>query len=236
MGSGALQTLNGLIDAGNYIAVRIGNRNADDPELKPQVIFDPLQVTDPNGQHLALSLAGVYATASAHHGGLTAASDGGSGYCYHLYLPLLQDLPITPEVELHQQPPGNETRSGRPVQVAIIDDEPALCETLAEVLEEMGYEAQVWHDPTEALAVIKDTPGAINIALVDVAMPIMSGIEVHRAIRDIQPDLPVILMTGYVGGPDLDSALRAPRTAFLQKPFAGEALERTIRRLDQVRT
>jgi putative nucleotidyltransferase with HDIG domain len=113
-------------------------------------------------------------------------------------------------------------------QILIVDDHAGVCETLSMMVEQLGHQPLVVHSGEEAVEMI--ALGGLGLVLTDLRLPDMDGIEVLRRSREMRPETPVILLTGY---PTVDQAVQAIRLGaceFLTKPFKLEILERVITR------
>lgn len=114
------------------------------------------------------------------------------------------------------------------IKVLVIDDDPAICKTVGLLLEEHGYAPRTFTDPVEAIAAAKDE--SHQVALVDLRMPSMDGVEVVEKLRQIDERMSCIVMTAY---PDLDSATETMRRGscdYIAKPFKQDQLIESIER------
>ena len=115
---------------------------------------------------------------------------------------------------------------GAGMRILVIDDEPAVAGVLAEALRDDGNDVIVAGGGEEALQVLaQNAPDAVFL---DIVMPGMDGIEVLRRIRSVYPDLPVIILSGWVSPGQLESARRLGVTDVLQKPVALRTLSRAL--------
>lgn len=117
-------------------------------------------------------------------------------------------------------------------RVLIVDDNRALAENLAEILEAEGIEATVFSDPLEA----RECAATIeyDAALLDVRMPGIDGVDLCRALRSHHPDTPHLLMTAFAGEERLERAMGCARK-ILWKPFPPQDLIDALRALDEDR-
>ena len=122
----------------------------------------------------------------------------------------------------------SECAAEMPSTILVVDDEPDVLETSAEILRMLGFEVSVANSGEAALQVLGETPG-IDILLTDVVMPHMDGVTLAHHARRLAPDLKVILMSGYVL-PYLHAAIRESKDfQFLAKPFQVPDLARILR-------
>jgi CheY-like chemotaxis protein len=112
------------------------------------------------------------------------------------------------------------------MRILIVDDEVEVARVLADAVERQGHAATLAHRGDEALAIwARDRPDAVFL---DVRMPGLDGIEVLRRIRDSDPRLPVVLITGHAEPPDLDAARQLGVTEIIEKPLLLKNLEAAL--------
>ncbi len=114
------------------------------------------------------------------------------------------------------------------IKVLVIDDDPSICKTVGTLLEDHGYNPRTYTDPAEALAVAAEE--SFQVALIDLRMPSMDGVEVVEKLKQLDERTSCIVMTAY---PDLDSATETMRQGscdYLAKPFKQEELVESIDR------
>jgi len=112
--------------------------------------------------------------------------------------------------------------------IVIIDDEKRMCDSLLALLTGDGYTVEAYQSSTNAIEAIRDKK--IDLVITDLKMPEMSGLEVLKAVKEIDSDLPVILMTGYAS---LDTAIEAVASGaydYLLKPVEFNHLELAVNR------
>ena len=100
--------------------------------------------------------------------------------------------------------------------ILIVDDEPDTCANLADILADLGYEVQTAHDGVTALEMVKKRP--YDVALLDLRMPGMDGVELFRRIREISAETVAIIVTAYAAGDTAKSILAAGAWKILPKP------------------
>ena len=113
-------------------------------------------------------------------------------------------------------------------RVLCVDDEPAILQILRRLLEVQGFEPVTCGDPLVALSTFRE--GAFNVVITDIHMPGMDGMTLMRALREVQPELPVVVVTGQGTVDTAIQALREGATGMLVKPFTGEELLAEVRR------
>jgi len=111
-----------------------------------------------------------------------------------------------------------------------VDDEATLTQLGARVLERLGYQVMAETDPMAALAALRAAPDRFDLLLTDLTMPRMSGLELLREVRQVRPDLPVVLATGYGGNLNQDQARALGIRELLFKPTTVVSLGAAMRR------
>ncbi len=115
--------------------------------------------------------------------------------------------------------------------VIVVDDDEAVAEAVGRLLEAMGFHVRVFPDPREALTVIQRATTPVDLLVVDVIMPGMSGLTLVEKIAAEREDLPVLYMSGYVSGEVTWKGVPGSATAFLEKPLSMVGLKKALRRL-----
>lgn len=103
------------------------------------------------------------------------------------------------------------------MSILIVDDNPNICTTLKDIFIAKGYEVEIAYSGTEALDVF--SAENIDCVLTDIIMPCMNGVELYRALKQIQLDIPVVLMTAYSTGDLVQEGLREGALVVLNKPL-----------------
>jgi len=120
---------------------------------------------------------------------------------------------------MHQIPHGT---------ILLLDDDPDIVRSLRTFLTRSGYGVLVAHRPSEAIHLARSHPGPIHLLVTDLVMPEMSGTEVAERIREIRPEIRVIVMSGYLEQDALESGEAVLGGGFLVKPFELEELRSRV--------
>ncbi len=196
------------------------------PDVLPR-IFEPFFTTKEAGLGSGLGLATAYGVLRHHEGGITVESASGAGTTFQVYLPRTHELapaalpPLTLE-------PG----SGRGT-ILLVDDEGAVRRPLRQALGLCGYTVVEARDGLEALRIHSGASARIDLVVLDVKMPGMSGWDVLAELRRREPALPVILTSGYAQEESAPPADAAQPDAYLAKPYDLAELTTQVRRLLQ---
>ena len=114
--------------------------------------------------------------------------------------------------------------------VFIVDDEPAVCRTAAQLLRHLGHNVQALRSGERALTHLRAHHHGYDLLVLDVMMPHPTGVELYRSLLDYGISLPTIFVSGYTEQPLLDDLLGRPGVIFLQKPFRQSELADAMRR------
>ncbi len=186
-------------------------------------IFSPFFTTKPLGKGTGLGLAAVAGTIKAHAGTITVDSSVGVGTVFSIRLPVATNPPSELAVD------DDEVVNGHGV-VLLVNDDAMVAATASATLQSFGYE--VVHTPggAAALELVRAAPGRFGLVVLDLRMPGMSGEETFEALRALDPDLPVVLWSGYGAEQDVEGMLRRGAAAFVQKPYRAAELSRVVAR------
>lgn len=172
----------------------------------------------------AIGRAIVFGIVRQYGGVVRVSSEAGEGTLVKVYLPRLE--PEAGEVAT-DKPDAGSLRGSETVLVA--EDEDGVRELLRKVLTEFGYTVLTARHGRDALMVAGDRIGSVDLLLTDVVMPEMSGRELAETLRDRQPDLKVLYISGYTDDEVVQRGVSGREVAFMRKPFAADELVRRVR-------
>ncbi|RME32528.1 MAG: response regulator, partial [Deltaproteobacteria bacterium] len=164
----------------------------DGPGMSEEVrrqIFDPFFTTKPTGKGTGMGLAVVHGIIQHHNGSIDVTSAPGQGACFTITLPRCCLRVIEKRPDQNDLPGGTE-------RILVVDDEKAILQVWEELLAGLGYRVTCCSDPEEALKRV-DNSETFDLLITDQNMPHLSGSELALKIRCRQPDIPVIVCTGY---------------------------------------
>ncbi len=192
-------------------------------------IFEPFFTTKPRGRGTGLGLSVVYGIVQAHGASMTVKSTPGEGSEFRIYFPPAE-APIADVV-----PPVAAAAPvhGKGKHVLYVDDEEAIIFLMKRLLERQGFRVSGYTDPHEALAAVRLDPDQFDLAVTDYSMPGMSGLEVAQALRELRPDLPMVLASGYITEELRARAPAAGIRELIYKPNTVEDLCAAVARVAQ---
>ncbi len=204
---------------GTFVSLSVRDTGAGMDDETLSKIFEPFFTTKFTGR--GLGLAALMGIVRGHQGGVQIETQVGKGSCFTVYLPAALDDAVEPPVT---RPPSEDTVPG---VALLVDDEAEVNAMLGSMLEVFAMSVKSVPSGEEALAYLAQH-GAPAVILLDMTMPGLSGVEVLRALRQTEPTLPVLLMSGYGLVGEEGAALEGPHTGFLQKPFTLESLRNAL--------
>ncbi|MCB0332574.1 MAG: response regulator [Bdellovibrionales bacterium] len=186
-------------------------------------IFEPYFSTK-EGKGTGLGLATVLSIVKQLAGAIDIVSQEGEGTSVSVYLPLVHQDDATPEDPRRDSPLQRGTE-----RVLIVDDEYPVRNVLAMSLGHLGYEVETVSSGVEALALYEEEGKRYDLIILDMLMPKLSGEEVFRRIRQIDPEACVLVISGYSSEAAVDEILANGGKGFIQKPFTIDELSMKVR-------
>jgi signal transduction histidine kinase len=208
-----LRTLpHGALQPGAYATLSVADSGAGMDEATIARIFEPFFTTKEVGKGTGLGLSLVYGIVTDSGGAIDVASRAGRGSTFTIYLPRVDGATAPAEEEQAPIPRGQGQR------ILVIDDEAPLVAVTTEVLSRLGYKAVGFSNGRDALAEVQATPGHFDAVITDEVMPGLSGTELAERLRLVRPDLPIVLVSGYIGPLMSERAHAAGVGRILKKP------------------
>jgi PAS domain S-box-containing protein len=193
-----------------------------------QKIFNPFFTTKTNGKGTGLGLSMVYNIINQHNGHINVYSEPGFGSIFNIYLPVLKDNHSREAVPVYTEGDKVIKRDG---MIMVIDDEEDVRDTVRIMLETCGYKTHVSEDIKNGIIFFKNNYKDINAVILDFSMPGNTGREVLTELMKVDPDVKVLLSSGFGLDDRTSPLLDLGVKAFLKKPYTFEQL---IESLDKV--
>jgi len=203
---------------GRYIRLSIGDNGAGMNDATQRRVFEPFFTTKKMGRGTGLGLSTVYGIVKQHNGWINLESRPGKGTTFCAYFPEATALPEEAPALPENAPSGRGKET-----VLFADDEELIRDLGRKVMEMNGYTVLLAEDGMRAIELFRSNRGRIDLVVLDLTMPQRSGMEVLRAIWNIDPGARVILSSGSSPGDPI------PGTTFLPKPYRAEMLAMAVR-------
>jgi two-component system cell cycle sensor histidine kinase/response regulator CckA len=211
-----------FVRAGRYIRITIEDTGVGIDEKIQQRIFDPFFTTKEMGRGTGLGLASVYGIVKNHEGFINVYSKKGQGARFEINLPASGKVVSNKEKAREEFVQGKET-------VLLVDDEDMIIDVAQRMLHKLGYKVFTARDGKEAVDVFRKYKGEIDVIVLDMIMPKMSGGEAFDRIKEIKPEIKVLLSSGYSINGQASEILNRGCNGFIQKPFNLQNLSKNLR-------
>jgi PAS domain S-box-containing protein len=210
---------------GKYAALEVTDTGCGIDQQSMQRIFEPFYTTK-QGSGTGLGLSTVHGMVTSFGGQVRVSSRPGEGSTFRVYLPLRPRSDVAAVADERAEVPG--AAKGH---VLIVDDEPAVLETLSGMLEDLGYDVTSCRDGAEAMDLVRSGSSSYLAMITDQTMPGLTGLDLARSVHGVRADLPVLLLSGYNRLVTAESLAASHVSGFLAKPLEFGDLERALRRI-----
>jgi PAS domain S-box-containing protein len=209
---------------GKYTEISISDTGIGMDEETAKRVFDPFFTTKEKERGTGLGLASAYGIIKNHDGIIIAESDQGQGATFKIYLPA-SDKPVIDE------PQGEDNILTGTETVLLVDDEEMIVDVGVELLQKMGYEILTAQRGKDAIEKYRQHKDRVAIVILDLIMPGMSGGKVYDRLKEINPNVKVLLSSGYSLKGQAADILKRGCNGFIQKPFRANVLSNKIREI-----
>ena len=209
------------ISPGNYVMLDVTDTGCGMSEATAARIFDPFFTTKFSGR--GLGLAATAGIVRGHRGALKLHSVLGEGSSFRVLFPASQGAPKTRTSDFEEKDlRGSET-------ILVIDDEEIVRRAARSALEHYGYTVVVSENGKSSLELLAELHYAVDLVVLDMTMPGMSGEETLRHLKAVRPELPVILSSGYSEEEATGRLTGKGVAGFIQKPYSASYLAQQVR-------
>jgi PAS domain S-box-containing protein len=222
---GDLETGTGYdLEPRDYLCVSVGDTGTGISDEHLARIFEPFFTTKQTGTGMGLAM--VYGIVKSHGGNIKVSSHPGEGTQIRLYLPLADTIVQAETVKPDEGGDGREhlhtqasTQTSSQGCILLVDDEQVVREVASDMLRSLGYQVITANDGLQAVELFREKGSQIDIAIIDMIMPEMDGRACFQELRRIDPNLRVVLSTGYEIDQKIQDVLDQGVSGFVQKPY-----------------
>lgn len=214
---------------GSYMMLSITDTGSGMDRDTMDRIFDPFFTTKPKGEGTGMGLAVVHGIVKSHGGRITVSSEPDKGTAFHIFFPRVEG---SSEIVRERTETG---ASGGNERILLVDDEEMLAKMQERIMTRMGYKVKTETRPVMALEIFRSDPDAFDLVITDMSMPKMTGVHLAEEIHAIRPDMPVIILSGFIPEIDQKIARGTGIRNFIQKPVSVELLAGAIREALEIR-
>jgi PAS domain S-box-containing protein len=213
------------LEPGSYLILEIADTGIGMTKDVQDRIFEPYFTTKGKGEGTGLGMAVVHGIVTRLQGDISVYSEQGQGTSFEIYLPIVEaQVEEIQEGLIGPVPIGNE-------RILIVDDDPSIVQLSRKMLEYLGYEVTAFANSMETLQEFKKGPDNFDLVITDMTMPNMTGAELATQILTIQPDMPIILCTGFSEMMNEEKAKSLGIRAFIMKPVNRTDLAESVRQV-----
>jgi PAS domain S-box-containing protein len=213
--------ISGSVAPGKYVVLTVSDTGCGINRDIMNKIFDPFFTTKEKGKGTGLGLASVYGIIKDHKGYISVRSEVGKGTTFDIFIPSSEKIvhkisksqPVTLE--------GHEN-------ILVIDDDKDVLKLIKDILETSGYDVMPFDNPLTAIDMFNNFYAKIQLVITDIMMPLMEGDELIRRLKEIKPDIKIIVVSGYSNE---RITIRKMVDAVVKKPFERLELLSIVRQL-----
>ena len=212
-----------------YWIVRISDTGVGMTAETINKMFDPFFTTKSQGEGSGLGLTLVNDIVQQHNGFIEVDSEVGNGTTFSIFLPeYSKGKAVEEEEEIsvdeeERIPVGSGT-------VFVVDDEAVMRKTAASILKKLGYNVIFAENGEEAVEIYREKHREIGLTLLDMAMPKKSGKDAYVEMKQINPDLKVLLVSGFAKDKRIDDVLKLGVNGFIKKPYSMVTLAQEVKK------
>ncbi len=214
------------LTSGNYAVITISDTGTGMASEVIDKIFEPFYTTKKKGKGTGLGLSTVYRIIKNHKGHISVYSEVDKGTVFKIYLPVSGANVINEESKKDSESliKGNE-------KILLVDDDLSILEIMKIQLEELGYTAITVDNGTDAVKYFEDKKENIDLILLDLIIPGISGKKTFSRIKELKPDAKIIVLSGFSKNKKVSKMIEKGAADFIQKPFKLYDFSNTIRKV-----
>jgi PAS domain S-box-containing protein len=211
------------LEAASWLHLNISDTGHGIKEDTLAHIFEPFFTTKEKGKGTGLGLSQVYGIIQQHYGCIKVESEVDAGSNFHIYLPIYEEEhKPEPEKRLKKIPKGHGEI------ILLVEDNSTVLEVEKNILKNFGYEIISATDGQKALELFKSKQDDISLVITDMTMPGMDGLQLFNELKTLNPNVKVIMLTGYPLGDSKEEMKSFGISSWIQKPFQSEMLAKEV--------
>jgi len=215
------------LSPGHWVRIVVSDTGHGIPPEIMSHIFEPFFTTKPVGQGTGLGLAQVYGIIKQHGGSIDVSSRTGEGAMFTIYLAALE----MPDDDGLFTAPAGRSYLGLGETILLVEDDRATRDAIQALLQAQNYHTVIASNGLEALKLYEQVGRAISLVVTDMVMPGMGGVELYQVLKQRDPGVKVLFITGHPLDQDRQALLEDGQVQWMQKPFSLQELSRAVRRL-----
>ena len=209
--------------AGDFVLLTVSDTGHGMDKATVEHIFEPFYTTKGIGQGTGLGLAMVYGTIKNHQGYINCYSEVGQGTAFKIYLPAIEQ-----KAEIFRAEKTAAIQGGHET-ILVVDDEEWVREVAVEILEQYGYQVESAPDGERALEIYSEGKDEIDLVLLDLGMPGMGGKKCLERLVKFDPDVKVVIASGYSADGQVKETHKIGARGFIGKPYRLEDMLKKVR-------
>lgn len=218
----------GMMQSGEYALISVSDTGCGMDSETLDRIFDPYFTTKGTEKGTGLGLSIVRGIVVRCGGEIVFYSEPGTGTVANVYLPIHQGQSSEVEAMKSFLPTGSE-------RILLVDDEPAIIKLASTILKRLGYTVSPYTSSKEAARCFRNDPDGFDLILTDMTMPDMTGLDLVKVIKELRPDIPVVICTGFSDQIDPEKSQSHGISEFIMKPIIRKDLAMAVRNaLDRI--
>ena len=203
-----------LMPAGPGVTLVVEDNGPGMPGEVRERLFEPFYTTKPQGLGTGLGLSVVHGIVQNHEGAILVDTKLGEGTRFTLWFPV-----VSSPIPVSAPPAPEKPKTVNRRRVLFVDDEVSITRLAQVMLRNMGHTVTTFGLATEALDILRANPDQYDVVVTDLTMPMMTGLEFARGVRQLRPDMPIILSSGYADDVPEETLRELGIVEVLPKPF-----------------
>jgi CheY-like chemotaxis protein len=211
--------------SGLHARIQVEDDGVGMDDVTRRRVFEPFFTTKDKTKGTGLGLSMAYGIVKRHRGHVEVDAQPHRGSVFTIFLPLLPDVDV-PEIR-RRQPTGDMARVQKGC-VLVVDDDELIVRSTTRLLQSLGFETLEARDGAEAIAAFEEHHEKIDVVLLDLVMPNVSGTQTFHILKKLDPQVRVLLTSGYTDHQNVDTLLERGACGFIPKPPQAATLNSVI--------